>query len=108
KHPYTQLLVASMPLPDPKRRWGEDVVTREEEGHRTSIGCKFASRCPAAHEPCWTTVPPLYRTETERAVACFLPRPTPTLETEALSAVLAKSELATTAEGQDPVVAPEE
>lgn len=100
KHPYTQLLVASMPLPDPKRRWGEDAVIREEDGHTTSIGCKFAARCPAAHETCWTTVPPLYRTETKRAVACFLHRAAPTLGTGDVSAVLAKSEFTTTAQGQ--------
>src|SRR5262249_47316121 len=93
--------VASMPLPDPTRRWGEDAVTREEDGRTASAGCKFAPRCPAAHEPCWTTVPPLYRPEAERAVACLLHRAAPTLGAGDLSAVLAKSVPTTEADGQD-------
>jgi oligopeptide/dipeptide ABC transporter ATP-binding protein len=88
KHPYTQLLVASTPLPDPKRRWGADAIAVEEDSRRPTGGCKFAPRCPSAHDPCWTTVPPLYRSEHNRAVACFLHRDAPTLETEDITEVL--------------------
>jgi peptide/nickel transport system ATP-binding protein len=91
KHPYTQLLIASTPLPDPNRRWGEEVIAQDEDGRRATQGCKFAPRCPSAHEPCWTTVPLLYRADPERAVACFLHREAPALETEDITAVFART-----------------
>ena len=50
KHPYTRLLVNSIPLPDPDLHWGGETeiksstpVGPQKEGLR---GCKFANRCP--------------------------------------------------------------
>jgi peptide/nickel transport system ATP-binding protein len=72
-HPYTRLLVGSIPLPDPKRRWGEDVVAATaDETVGSRAGCTFAARCPHVMDVCRTTVPPLYRLEQRRASACFL------------------------------------
>jgi peptide/nickel transport system ATP-binding protein len=73
KHPYTQLLISSIPLPDPRRRWRED-ATGPDEGRRVSQGCKFAPRCPSAHEPCWASAPPRFVTGEGHVVACFLYR----------------------------------
>ncbi len=75
-HPYTQLLVASIPLPDPERRWGEDVVAsgQAEAGGGEQRGCKFADRCPYAMPMCRESPPPLYRTDPHRSVACYLYR----------------------------------
>lgn len=73
QHPYTQLLVGSIPLPDPNRRWGENVVaatTDESEASRN--GCMFASRCPHVMDQCRSNVPPLYKPDTHRAASCFL------------------------------------
>jgi len=89
KHPYTQLLISSTPLPDPKRRWGEDAIVEEESTRRSTSGCKFAPRCPSAHEPCWTTVPSLCRTDADRAAACFLCSDGPVLENEEINQVFA-------------------
>lgn len=75
QHPYTQLLVASIPLPDPERRWGEDVVaggTEVTSGGQS--GCKFADRCPYVMPRCRESPPPLYRTSPHRSVACYLYR----------------------------------
>jgi oligopeptide/dipeptide ABC transporter ATP-binding protein len=76
QHPYTQLLVSSIPLPDPERRWGEDVVAagKSEAGAGEQIGCKFADRCPYVMQMCRESPPPLYRTSAHRAVACYLYR----------------------------------
>jgi peptide/nickel transport system ATP-binding protein len=73
QHPYTQLLVGSIPLPDPDRRWGEE-ITAPAGGQETSAdaGCKFASRCPHVFSPCLEAAPPLFRTEQRRAAACYL------------------------------------
>ena len=58
RHPYTQLLVNSIPWPDPKHPWGEAVeVTRR--GITGAQGCKFANRCPQAFEPCLSNRPDL-------------------------------------------------
>jgi oligopeptide/dipeptide ABC transporter ATP-binding protein len=81
KHPYTRLLIASIPLPDRKRRWGADGVGElDAPSARASVGCKFAQRCPMAMEACWTEVPRLYRPDENRAAACFLYRDSPVLE----------------------------
>jgi peptide/nickel transport system ATP-binding protein len=72
-HPYTQLLVGSIPLPDPNRRWGEHVVAAAtDELSTVRRGCTFAPRCPHVMEHCTTTVPPLYQINPTRASACFL------------------------------------
>jgi peptide/nickel transport system ATP-binding protein len=72
-HPYTRLLVGSIPMPDPNRRWGEDVVAATtDETVSSRLGCTFAARCPYVMEQCRGTVPPLYRLESRRASACFL------------------------------------
>ncbi len=77
QHPYTKLLVNSIPLPDPDIRWGSqnDVNqapltsgVKSAHGH----GCKFANRCPFVMTECHQQQPPLYRTHEDRAVACFL------------------------------------
>ena len=74
KHPYTQLLVSSIPLPDPSRRWGEDVVSNAVDDSAPSrIGCAFAPRCPHAMPICTESPPPLYLTENYRAASCYLP-----------------------------------
>ncbi|HET7768963.1 MAG TPA: ABC transporter ATP-binding protein, partial [Chloroflexota bacterium] len=92
QHPYTRLLIDSVPWPDPDRRWGqmelpsdEQVAARAAAGDR---GCKFAARCPLATEVCYQAPPPLYQTNgageggttgtitangtARRAVACYL------------------------------------
>lgn len=77
QHPYTKLLVNSIPLPDPDIRWGSQndmdqapltSGVKSEHGH----GCKFANRCPFVMPECHQQQPPLYRTHEDRAVACFL------------------------------------
>jgi peptide/nickel transport system ATP-binding protein len=74
QHPYTQLLVASIPLPDPERRWGEDVVPATGSAAVEHEGCRFADRCPYEMPMCRDSAPPLYRTSEHRAVACYLYR----------------------------------
>jgi peptide/nickel transport system ATP-binding protein len=79
-HPYTQLLVGSIPLPDPNRRWGEHVVSAATNDAATlRTGCAFAPRCPHVMDRCRTSVPPLYQIDPHRASACYLaPMATPT------------------------------
>jgi peptide/nickel transport system ATP-binding protein len=76
QHPYTRLLVSSIPLPDPDIRWGgEGELERKASANsasQTTHGCKFANRCPFVMSECHEKHPPLYRTNADRAVACYL------------------------------------
>ena len=73
-HPYTRLLVRSIPLPNPDLRWGtEQVGAAPAHGPRkTNKGCKFAGLCPHVMDLCYDALPPLFRTDSKRAVACYL------------------------------------
>jgi peptide/nickel transport system ATP-binding protein len=80
QHPYTQLLIGSIPMPDPDQRWqqGLEVVASSSEGAASAMtdeyaGCQFADRCPHAMEMC-KDAPPLYETSQHRVVSCHLYR----------------------------------
>jgi len=74
-HPYTQLLLASAPDPDklgealeparsgPPRRAGSALSS--------TVGCRFAPRCPLATDRCRAESPPLLRINSQRAAACW-------------------------------------
>ena len=83
KHPYTQLLVESIPQMRAVRNWDreeESAPTRATDEARRSTGCKFADRCPAVMEKCWSQKPPLYRVDNQRVARCFLHEGQPVLE----------------------------
>lgn len=89
QHPYTRLLVSSIPLPDRTQRWGEDdSVITEEQARRSTSGCRFAPRCARAMEECWTQIPPLFRVDPDRAASCFLRKDAPVLPSEQVGQVL--------------------
>jgi len=81
QHPYTQLLVSSIPQPDPDRRWGGEIAApaRPEAEGTFQGGCKFANRCPPVMPICREAPPPLFRTDQYRAVSCYLYRDVPTI-----------------------------
>lgn len=77
KHPYTRLLVSSIPLPDPDRHWGgESEIESKASAPSAPLaeveGCKFSNRCPYVMAECQRASPPLYLTDDNRAVACYL------------------------------------
>ena len=87
-HPYTRLLISSIPVPDRKRRWiGEDLPEPDAAPVRQSAGCKFAARCTAVMDVCWEQPPPLYRTDQHRVAACFLYKDSPVLESSDVAQV---------------------
>jgi peptide/nickel transport system ATP-binding protein len=73
-HPYVQGLIDSIPVPDPEKRWKEDVNFRTEEvTYVTSeSGCKFYHRCPKKMDKCLTITPQISSVEPDHAVACHL------------------------------------
>lgn len=82
KHPYTQLLVESIPQMRGARTWEQTEVEaiKSIDDARESAGCKFADRCPLVMEKCWSQQPPLYQVDAERASRCFLYEDQPVLE----------------------------
>ncbi len=77
KHPYVQLLINSIPVPDPKIRWGggSDATSADDEQMRVDVksGCRFYPRCPLHMDRCLQSMPPLYEVGSKRhEAACFL------------------------------------
>jgi len=75
RHPYVQLLVDSVPVPDPNVKWVGEINLPPEEEMRSSVhsGCRFYPRCPSRMERCLTAQPPLYEIEAGgHEAACYL------------------------------------
>jgi peptide/nickel transport system ATP-binding protein len=74
-HPYTQLLVESVPSSDPDQRWhakrGETPVEASQLA-ATATSCVFASRCPYVMPACLVQRPTLLDIQAEQQAACFL------------------------------------
>ena len=74
RHPYTQALVLSTPIPDPKTKRARIVLPGEVPSPANPPpGCRFHPRCSRATEECRTTEPPLEAGEGSRLVACWHP-----------------------------------
>ncbi len=74
KHPYVQLLLNSVPIPDPKVKWRGVIEMPTDETMRASVnsGCRFYARCPVHMDICLTAQPPLYAPDTpEHQIACY-------------------------------------
>ena len=71
-HPYTQLLKASIPAPNPANKWESDIALSDLETKEYSrSGCKFAGRCPKVQAICKECEPENYTVE-DRTVKCHL------------------------------------
>ncbi len=75
-HPYTQILIASNPEPDPvseRTRLSTPITGEIPSPVNVPAGCRFASRCPQAMEVCRTQTPVLKPAAApNRLVACPL------------------------------------
>jgi peptide/nickel transport system ATP-binding protein len=88
QHPYTRLLIDSIPWPDLDRRWGEtEIKAKESELSDHGAGCKFLARCPFAFASC-SAPPPLFRLGDYHATSCYQHRANPGLPAEDLTRVL--------------------
>lgn len=75
KHPYVQLLIDSIPVPDPTQKWNTNLVLPSEEELRSQVntGCRFYPRCPHRMERCLVRQPLLYPVDgNNHEAACYL------------------------------------
>ena len=72
-HPYTQALLAAVPVPNPKLKRDKRVLQGDVPSPKNPPpGCPFHTRCPYAFEPCRTVVPRLTEVVPGQEVACHL------------------------------------
>ena len=86
QHPYTQLLISSIPLVSTERTWTTDEAARPPGlPGLDDAGCRFADRCPSVTAQCRQAAPPLFQTDRRRAVACYLYQTAPPATPNALT-----------------------
>jgi peptide/nickel transport system ATP-binding protein len=74
RHPYTASLIASEPVPDPRRRRQSLAITGEVPSILTRpLGCEFHTRCPRAQERCRNEAPLLSSLDPDHKVRCHFP-----------------------------------
>ncbi|MBM4456233.1 MAG: ABC transporter ATP-binding protein [Chloroflexi bacterium] len=74
-HPYVQMLINSVPVPDPAVKWGAVLEGVADESLRATVesGCRFYPRCPSRMDRCLQAMPPLYAVDGhEQQAACYL------------------------------------
>jgi peptide/nickel transport system ATP-binding protein len=74
-HPYVQLLIDSVPEPDPDVKWEGEINLPPEEEMRSSVhsGCRFYPRCPKRMDRCLEAQPPLYQIDDiDHQASCYL------------------------------------
>jgi peptide/nickel transport system ATP-binding protein len=79
-HPYTQALLAAVPIPDPvleAARPQQLLAGEVPSVMKPPSGCRFHPRCPKAMAACSMIEPQLRETTAGRAVACHLHHPVP-------------------------------
>jgi len=73
KHPYTQALVAAVPIPDPFNRRPRTTLAGDvPSAAHLPKGCRFAGRCPAVMAACRVTHPEEVDVGGGRKVRCLL------------------------------------
>lgn len=69
-HPYTRLLLASAPTPDPDNRTLPPNPGEVADAGNLPAGCAFAPRCPHAHDGCRAERPELCAVGPDHLAAC--------------------------------------
>jgi peptide/nickel transport system ATP-binding protein len=75
RHPYTQMLTAAVPTPDPSVRWPQHTRLAKSQQPPTlngAMGCNFADRCPQVMAHCRTLFPPIMHVGDDHTATCYL------------------------------------
>jgi len=74
-HPYTEALLASFPAIGGRTPWGDGLGGEVPSETDVPKGCRFHPRCARVLGPiCWTTPPPIRRSDDGHAILCHIPR----------------------------------
>jgi len=74
-HPYTEALLSSVPVPNPRLQRDRRRIVLSGEVPNTMeppVGCRFASRCPLVEAQCHVEMPPLSPRSETHDVACWV------------------------------------
>ena len=72
-HPYTQALLSSIPIPDPRRKRQRIILSGEVPSPvNPPSGCRFHTRCPFAMDICTETEPVFEEKKEGHFAACHL------------------------------------
>ena len=71
---FTQILVNSVPRPDPSKKWQSFVNSAIVEQVESSLqkGCSFFEYCPVRMNECKIKSPPLFKIKQNHKAACYL------------------------------------
>jgi peptide/nickel transport system ATP-binding protein len=74
QHPYTRLLLSSVPDPARGLRTRSQIQLKGEVPNLTAVnvGCPFAPRCPHTMPKCEESMPPAFQLSEDRWVRCYL------------------------------------
>jgi oligopeptide transport system ATP-binding protein len=73
RHPYTQALLASVPVADPKTKSLKPLIDGDVPSPiNPPSGCAFHTRCRYVMDRCKSETPVLAKAGTQHQVACFL------------------------------------
>lgn len=73
RHPYTQALLASIPMPDPEKKGSRAILQGDVPSPANPpSGCVFHTRCPYKFGPCDKHEPKLRKIHGEHFTACHL------------------------------------
>ncbi len=73
RHPYTQALLSSVPVPDPRYKRQRIILSGDVPSPiKPPAGCRFHPRCPQRMEVCERTTPVMRQVDPQHMVACHL------------------------------------
>ncbi|HEX7094634.1 MAG TPA: oligopeptide/dipeptide ABC transporter ATP-binding protein [Acidimicrobiales bacterium] len=77
-HPYTRILLKSIPEPDPARPIAQDTIAGDLPSPiNPPSGCRFRTRCPNAKDVCAEVEPQIRELKPGHFIACHFPDTTP-------------------------------
>ncbi|WP_421859425.1 ABC transporter ATP-binding protein [Oricola sp.] len=73
RHPYSRALMSAVPIPDPEKTKNRIILQGDLPSPvAPPAGCRFNTRCPHAHDPCFSKRPAMMGLGEDHLAACHL------------------------------------